>query len=75
MDWKDLIVVDPNVCHGRACFRGTRVFVSVVLDNLAAGESIESILASYPVLSVESVRAAMAHAADLAAERVIALPA
>ncbi len=75
MDWKDLIVVDPNVCHGRACFKGTRVLVSVVLDNLAAGESVESILASYPSLSVEAVRAAMAYAADLANERIMALPA
>ncbi len=75
MDWRDHIVVDPQVCHGKACFRGTRVLVSVVLDNLAGGESAESILASYPALSGESITAAIAYAADLAKERVVALPA
>jgi uncharacterized protein (DUF433 family) len=44
MDWSEHIVVDPKICHGRACIRGTRVFVSVILDNLAAGESAERIL-------------------------------
>jgi uncharacterized protein (DUF433 family) len=75
MDWRDYISVDPDICHGKACFRGTRIFVSVVLDNLAAGESRDSILASYPTLSYEAIRAAIAYAADLARERVIALPA
>ncbi len=37
MDWRELIVVDPAVCHGQACVRGTRIMASVVLDNLAAG--------------------------------------
>jgi uncharacterized protein (DUF433 family) len=75
MDWRNVIVVDPAVCHGRACFKGTRIFVSVVLDNLAAGESIDGILASYPSLSEDAVRAAIAYAADLAREQVVALPA
>jgi uncharacterized protein (DUF433 family) len=75
MDWSEHIVVDPEICHGRACIRGTRVFVSVILDNLAAGESAERILESYPSLTIEAVRAAIAYAADLARERVIALPA
>jgi uncharacterized protein (DUF433 family) len=75
MDWKQHITVDPNVCHGRACFTGTRIMVSVVLDNLAAGETPDSILTSYPGLSAESVQAAIAYAADLARERVVAIPA
>jgi uncharacterized protein (DUF433 family) len=75
MDWSEHIVVDPEICHGRACIRGTRVFVSVILDNLAAGESAERILESYPSLSLEAIRAAIAYAADLARERVVALPA
>jgi uncharacterized protein (DUF433 family) len=75
MDWSEHIVVDPEICHGRACIRGTRIFVSVILDNLAAGESAERILESYPSLTIEAVRAAIAYAADLARERVIALPA
>jgi uncharacterized protein (DUF433 family) len=40
MSWRDRISVDPSVCHGRVCIKGTRVRVSVILDNLAAGESV-----------------------------------
>ncbi len=74
MRWQDYITVDPAVCHGRACISGTRIMASVVLDNLAAGVTIEEILKSYPSLSRESVKAAIAYAAALARERVVALP-
>ncbi|HSF19195.1 MAG TPA: DUF433 domain-containing protein [Vicinamibacteria bacterium] len=67
------ITVDPNVCHGVACIRGTRVAVSVVLDNLAAGLSVAEILKSYPSLSEDAVQAAIAYAADLARERVVTM--
>ncbi len=73
MNWRDHITVDPSVCHGKACVRGTRVMVSVILDNLAAGISIDSILKSYPSLNHEQVQAAMAYAADLARNRVVNL--
>ena len=73
MNWRDRITVDPRVCHGKACIRGTRVMVSVVLDNLAANIPIEEILRSYPTLSPEDVQAAIAYAAALARERVIPL--
>ena len=75
MDWREYITVDPNVCHGQACFKGTRVMVSVVLDNLAAGASQDEILRSYPSLSQESIQAAIAYAAELARERVVNLTA
>lgn len=75
MDWKKHISVDPNVCHGKACIRGTRVMVSVVLDNLAAGQTPEDILKEYPSLSLESIQAAIAYAADLARERFVPLSA
>ncbi len=75
MDWKRHITVDPNICHGQACVAGTRIPVSVVLDNLAAGVSEQEILASYPGLSHESIQACIAYAADLAREQVIPLPA
>ncbi len=75
MDWKKHITVNPLVCHGKACFTGTRVLVSVVLDNLAAGETPASIMASYPGLSAEAMQAAIAYAADLARERFVAIPA
>ena len=50
MTWQDHITVDPLVCHGKACIKGTRIMVSVVLDNLAAGLSYEEIIESYPSL-------------------------
>jgi uncharacterized protein (DUF433 family) len=75
MNWQDYIVVDPEICHGRACIRGTRVMVSVVLDNIAAGVSVDEILESYPSLSSQAIQAALAYAAELTRERVISLPA
>lgn len=75
MDWRDHITADPTVCHGKACIKGTRIPVSVVLDNMAAGLPPEEILASYPSLTPEALRAAVAYAAELARERVIPLPA
>jgi len=75
MDWRELVSSRPDICHGRACIKGTRVPVSVVLDNLAAGETPETILTSYPSLTPESIRAANAYAAALAREEVISLSA
>ena len=74
MNWQDTITVDPAVCHGKACLNGTRVMVSVVLDNLAAGLSPDEILSSYPSLSREAVQAAIAYAAELARERIVPMP-
>ena len=75
MRWQDYISVDPEICHGKACIRGTRIAVSIVLANLAAGRSHQQILASYPGLTPEAIQAALHFAAELAQERVIALPA
>ena len=73
MDWRERITVDPAVCHGQACIKGTRIMVAVVLDNLAAGVETDEILRSYPSLTGEDVHAAMAYAADLARERMVPL--
>jgi uncharacterized protein (DUF433 family) len=75
MNWRERISVDSKVCHGKACIKGTRIMVSVILDNLAAGESVEGILKSYPVLKEEDIQAALRYAAELANERVVPLPA
>ena len=75
MDWKQHISVDPAVCHGKACIRGTRIMVSVVLDNLAAGLTPEQILKEYSSLTPEGIQAAIAYAADLARERIVPLSA
>lgn len=63
---RDLIARDPSICHGQATVRGTRVMVSVILDNLAAGLTEEEILAGYPSVTREGIRAAIAYGAELA---------
>lgn len=75
MNWYDYISVDPTVCHGKACVKGTRVMVSVILDNLAAGATPEEIRKDYPSVSGAAIRAAIAYAAELSHERVLAVPA
>jgi uncharacterized protein (DUF433 family) len=75
MDWEQYITSDPNVMHGAVCLRGTRVPVSVVLDNLAANETPERILEQYPSLRPEHIPAAIAYAAELARERIVPIPA
>ncbi len=75
MRWQDYISVDPQICHGKACIRGTRIPVAVVLVNLAASLTREDLLHSYPSVTPEAIQAALAYAAELAQERIIALPA
>ena len=75
MNWRDYVMVDPDVCHGKACIKGTRIMVSVILDNLASGLTTEEIVQSYPSLNREAVQAAILYAAELARERVVAMPA
>jgi uncharacterized protein (DUF433 family) len=74
MDWQERITVDSSICHGKACIKGTRITVSVILDNLAANITPDEILKSYPSLSREDIQAAVLYAAELARERVILLP-
>ena len=74
-NWQDYITVDPGICHGKACIKGTRIMVSVILDNLAAGFTPEEIIRSYPTLNREAVQATIAYAAELAKERVVLIPA
>jgi uncharacterized protein (DUF433 family) len=74
MDWRKRIAVNPQVCHGKACIAGTRIMVSVILDNLADEVPETEILASYPSLHPDDIRAAIAYAADLAREQFVAMP-
>lgn len=73
MDWREYISVDPEICHGQACIAGTRVMVTVILDNLAAGLTAEEIAESYPSVSADAVKAALCYAAELARERIAPL--
>lgn len=67
------VTVDPQLCHGQACIAGTRIPVSVILDNLAAGLSSAEILENYPALKSEDILAALTYAALLARERHVPL--
>lgn len=70
-DWKQRISIDPNVCHGKPCIKGTRIMVWIIVDCLASGDSVEEVLAAYPSLTREDVQAALAYAAEMTRERVI----
>ncbi|MGC8784068.1 MAG: DUF433 domain-containing protein [Armatimonadota bacterium] len=67
-EWQEHIQMDPSICHGKPCIRGTRIMVSVILDNLAEGLSPEEIVAEYPSLTLEDIRAAIHYAAALTRE-------
>ena len=73
-DWQEHISINPLVCHGKACIRGTRVMVAVILDNLAAGVPHEELLRSYPSIQEPDIQAALAYAAELAREGTADLP-
>jgi len=61
-EWQESISIDPKVCHGKPCIKGTRIMVSVILDNLAEGLTAEEIVAEYPPLSLSNVKAAISYA-------------
>ncbi len=71
MNWKNFITTHPDICHGQAVIKGTRIPVAVILDNLAAQVSPEEILKSYPTLKPEAIQAAIAYAAELTKERIL----
>ncbi len=68
------ISIDPNVCFGKPCIRGTRLWVSLILDFLANGSSVEELLDEYPQLTIEDIRAAIAYGAEMARERYVEIP-
>lgn len=70
----DRIAIDPNVCGGRACVRGTRIYVATILDGLAEGLSPEEIIDHYPQLAPEDIRAALTYAAELSRESIWRVP-
>ncbi len=68
------ITIDPNICFGKPTIRGTRIWVSLILDLLAEGMTPEDILAEYPHLQLEDVRAAIAYGAEMSRERYVEIP-
>lgn len=73
-NWRERISVNAAICHGRACIRGTRILVSALVDNEAAGIPRDEILRSYPALTEADIEAALAYAAELAREGTADLP-
>jgi len=68
------ISIDPNVCFGKPCIRGTRIWISLILDFLANGMTTEEILEEYPQLTIEDLRAAIAYGAEMTRERYVEIP-
>lgn len=68
------ISADPHVCFGKPCIRGTRIWVSLILDLLASGETQEAILAEYPQLTREDLLASLAYGAAMSRERFVDVP-
>lgn len=69
------IAIDPKVCFGKPCIRGHRIWVSLILDLLADGMTIQQVLTEYPQLTKEDVLACIAYGAEMARERYVDLPA
>lgn len=70
IDWRKFISGDPEIHHGEACIKGTRIPVSMIVGSVADGMSFDEIIDSYPQLKKESVKAALAYAADVVRQEV-----
>ncbi len=68
------ISINPNICFGKPCIRGHRIWVSLILDMLAGGMTAEAILEEYPGLTIEDVQACMAYGAEMARDRFVDIP-
>ena len=69
------ISIDPNICFGKPCIKGHRIWVSLVLDLLASGQSVEEVLADHPGLDRQDVLACIAYGAEMSRERYVQIPA
>jgi len=68
------VSVDPNVCGGKPCIRGTRIYIAVILDGLAEGLTPEQIIDHYPQVTLDDIHAALAYGAELSRENVWKVP-
>jgi uncharacterized protein (DUF433 family) len=74
MNWRDKINIDPKICHGKPCIKGTRIWVSLILDFLASDDSIDDVLEAYPHSTRDDIQACLAYGAEVARERFIPIP-
>jgi uncharacterized protein (DUF433 family) len=68
------ISIDPGICFGKPCIRGHRICVSLILDLLAAGTTVDEILHDYPQLVRDDVLACIAYGSEMSRERYVAIP-
>ena len=68
------ISIDPNICFGKPCIRGHRVWVSLILDLLASGMTVEQVLQEYPQLEERDILACIGYGAEMARERYVEIP-
>lgn len=68
------ISIDPNICFGKPCIRGHRIWVSLILDFLAGGATVEEVLEAYPSIEIEDVLACIAYGAEATRDALIAIP-
>lgn len=66
----DRVSADPNICGGKPCVRGTRIYIAIILDSLAEGLTPEQIIEQYPQLTLDDIHAALAYAAELSRENI-----
>jgi uncharacterized protein (DUF433 family) len=71
IDWKDRVVIEPDLHHGDPCIKGTRIPVTIIVGSIADGMTADEVRAAYPQLSLEDIRAALAYAADVLRHEVI----
>jgi len=68
------IAIDPNICHGKPCIRGHRIWVALILDYLASGMTVEEILDGYPSIERDDIFACIAYGAELARDYYVEIP-
>ncbi len=68
------ISINPEICFGKPCIKGTRIWVSLILDLLSEGTSMEEILENYPQLIKEDIFAAIAYGSEMSRERFVEIP-
>ena len=71
INWKEYIIIDPDLHHGDPCIKGTRIPVTTIVGSLADGMTSDEIIAAYPQLAVIEVQAALAYAADIMRQDVL----
>ncbi|MGA2628810.1 MAG: DUF433 domain-containing protein [Terriglobia bacterium] len=69
------VAINPNVCFGKPCIRGHRIWVSLILDFLASGTTVQELLREYPTLEAADILACIAYGAEMSREWYVEIPA